>query len=88
MVCNRTSGADTCSTLGGIIPHFYRFFGIFKFWLVYSGINDFSGFKDFFCVFKFWIFGVYSCFNENLGTICSFLGRVSNSIAWDKLSRF
>ena len=29
--CN-TSGADPCSTLGGIIPHFYRFFGILKFW--------------------------------------------------------
>ena len=27
-----TSGADPCSTLGGIIPHFYRFFGILKFW--------------------------------------------------------
>ena len=26
------SGADPCSTLGGIIPHFYRFFGILKFW--------------------------------------------------------
>ena len=26
------SGADPCSTLGGIIPHFYRFLGILKFW--------------------------------------------------------
>ena len=28
----RPSGADPCSTLGGIIPHFYRFFAILKFW--------------------------------------------------------
>ena len=41
------SGADPCSTLGGIIPHFYRFFGILKFWGGYSGFVDFSSFNDF-----------------------------------------
>ena len=41
------SGADPCSTLGGIIPHFYRFFGILKFWGGYSGFADFSSFNDF-----------------------------------------
>ena len=36
------SGADPCSTLGiGIIPHFYRFFGILKFWGGYLGFADF-----------------------------------------------
>ena len=31
MFGNMVSGADPCSTLG-VIPHFYRFFGIFEFW--------------------------------------------------------
>ena len=53
------SGADPCSTLGGIIPHFYRFFGILKFWGGYSGFADFSSFNDFENL------GVYSGFNEN-----------------------
>ena len=55
-----TSGADPCSTLGGIIPHFYRFFGILKFWGGYSGFVDFSSFNDFENL------GVYSGFNENV----------------------
>ena len=54
------SGADPCSTLGGIIPHFYRFFGILKFWGGYSGFVDFSSFNDFENL------GVYSGFNENV----------------------
>ena len=54
------SGADPCSTLGGIIPHFYRFFGILKFWGGYSGFADFSSFNDFENL------GVYSGFNENV----------------------
>ena len=54
------SGADPCSTLGGIIPHFYRFFGILKFWGGYSGFVDFSSFN------YFENLGVYSGFNENL----------------------
>ena len=41
------SGADPCSTSGGIIPHVYRFFGILKFWGGYSGFADFSSFNDF-----------------------------------------
>ena len=55
------SCADPCSTLGGIIPHFYRFFGIMKFrggylsfFAVFSSLNDFE---------NLW---VYSDFNENL----------------------
>ena len=56
----RLSGADPCSTLGGIIPHFYRFFGILKFWGGYSGFADFSSFNDFENL------GVYSGFNENV----------------------
>ena len=55
-----TSGADPCSTLGGIIPHFYRFFGILKFRGGYSGFVDFSSFNDFENL------GVYSGFNENV----------------------
>ena len=55
-----SSGADPCSTLGGIIPHFYRFFGILKFWGGYSGFADFSSFNDFENL------GVYSGFNENV----------------------
>ena len=55
-----SSGADPCSTLGGIIPHFYRFFGILKFWGGYSGFVDFSSFNDFENL------GVYSGFNENV----------------------
>ena len=54
------SGADLCSTLGGIIPHFYCFFGILKFWRGYSGFADFSSFNDFENL------GVYSDFNENV----------------------
>ena len=54
------SGADPYSTLGGIIPHFYRFFGILKFWGGYSGFVDFSSFNDFENL------GVYSGFNENV----------------------
>ena len=45
---------------GGIIPHFYRFFGILKFWGGYSGFVDFSSFNDFENL------GVYSGFNENV----------------------
>ena len=55
-----TSGANPCSTLGGIIPHFYRFFGILKFWGGYSGFAAFSSFNDFENL------GVYSGFNENV----------------------
>ena len=55
-----SSGADPCSTLGGIIPHFYRFFGILKFWGGYLGFADFSSFNDFENL------GVYSGFNENV----------------------
>ena len=54
------SGADPCSKLGGIIPHFYRFFGFLKFWGGYSGFADFSSFNDFENL------GVYSGFNENV----------------------
>ena len=57
-----SSGADPCSTLGGIIPHFYRFFGILKFWGVYSDFNDFSDFDDYLGLRNF---GVISGFNEN-----------------------
>ena len=46
--------------IGGIIPHFYRFFGILKFWGGYSGFVDFSSFNDFENL------GVYSGFNENV----------------------
>ena len=45
---------------GGIIPYFYRFFGILKFWGGYSGFADFSSFNDFENL------GVYSGFNENV----------------------
>ena len=55
-----SSGADPCLTLGGIIPHFYRFFGFLKFWGGYSGFADFSSFNDFENL------GVYSGFNENV----------------------
>ena len=53
-------GADPCSTMGGIILHFYRFFGILKFWGGYSGFADFSSFNDFENL------RVYSGFNENV----------------------
>ena len=48
--------------IGGIIPHFYRFFGILKLGGGggYSGCADFSTFKDFENM------GVYLGFNENL----------------------
>ena len=45
---------------GGIIPHFYRYFWILKFWGGYSGFADFSSFNDFENL------GVYSGFNENV----------------------
>ena len=44
------SGADPCSTLGSIIPHFYRFFEILKFWGGNSGFADFSSLT----VLKIW----------------------------------
>ena len=47
--------------IGGIIPHFYRFFGILKFWGGYSGFANFSSFND-----NFENLGVYSGFNENV----------------------
>ena len=45
---------------GGIIPNFYRFFEILKFWGIYSDFADFSSFKNFENL------GLYSGFNENL----------------------
>ena len=45
---------------GGIIPHFYRFFVIFKFWGYVQVLTIFSNFNDFSNL------GVYSGFNENI----------------------
>ena len=44
MDCTLTSGADPCSTLGGIIPHFYRFFRDFE---ILGGIFRFCRFFKF-----------------------------------------
>ena len=56
----RTQRCRSVFNIGGIIAHFYRFFGILKFWGGYSGFADFSSFNDFENL------GVYSGFNENV----------------------
>ena len=61
MFGNMVSGADPCSTLG-VIPHFYRFFGIFEFWGGGGGGGGGGG------IFRFCRFLSFNDF-ENLGYI-------------------